>query len=45
MFWALLVHNIQVMRRERTFQEKALEFKEFNLKMKAWTVLMKYFNP
>ena len=45
MLWALLVRNIQIVRHERTCEEKALEFKEFNLKMKAWTVLIKYFNP
>ena len=43
--WTLLVRNIQIERHGRSSREKALEFKEFNLKMKAWTVLMKYFSP
>lgn len=45
MLWAVLVQNIQIARVDRCNAEKAEEFKEFNLKMKAWTVLMKYFNP
>ena len=45
MGWCLLQENIQISRLDRSNNEKALEFKDFNLKMKAWTVLMKFFNP
>ena len=41
----MLKNNIWLSRIERNNNQRALEFKEFNLKIKAWTVLMKYFTP
>ena len=43
--WTFLRHNILINRKERANEQKALEFKEFNLKIKAWTVFQKYFSP
>ena len=43
-FESLRAH-IVLAREERSSKAKATEFKEFNLKLKAWTVFMKYFSP